>query len=92
MFSSLTQTLTREKEKTKNEKVLDDNKIYELPEIPKIELYDRLANVLRTEGEETLEDNILQAKELEDKNIEEIKEEHEFDKITHAFDEGIVPP
>ena len=91
MLGSQTQTLTREKEETKNEELLDDNKIYELPETPKIELGECLANVLVTEGEEILEDDFLRAKELEDKNIEEIKEEYEFDKIKDVFDEGTIP-
>ena len=81
MFGSQIQILTREKEKAKDEKVSDANKIYELLKIPKLKLGDRLANVLGTEGEKILEDNLLQAKELEDKNIEQIKEEYEFDKI-----------
>ena len=38
LFGSQTQTLTREKEKTKDEKESDANKIYELPEIPKLEI------------------------------------------------------
>ena len=92
LFSSQTQILTREEEETKNEKPLDDNKIYELPETPKIELADRLANVLGAEGEEILENNFLRDTELEDKNIKEIKEEHEFDKTKDAFDDGAVLP
>ena len=76
MFGSQIQILTREKEKTKDDKVSDANKIYKLPKIPKLKLGDRIANILGTEGEEILEDNFLQAKELEDKNIEEIKEEY----------------
>ena len=80
LFGSQTQTLTRAKKDSKNEEPLNDNKIYELPEIPKIELGDRLANVLGTDGEEILEDDFLRAKELEDKNTGEIKEEYKFDK------------
>ena len=49
------------------------NTIYELPEIPKLELGDCLAIVLGIEGEEILEDKFFQAKELKDKNIEKIK-------------------
>ena len=41
---------------------LNDNKTYKLPEIPKIELGGRLANVLGTEGEEILEDDFLRVK------------------------------
>ena len=92
MFGSQLQILTREKEKTKDDKVSDANKIYKLPKIPKLKLGDRLANILGTEGEEILEDNFLQAKELEDKNIEEIKEEYEFDKVKDGFDEETVSP
>ena len=61
-----------------------------MPEIPKLEFGDRLVKVLGTEGEEILEDNFLPAKELEDKNILEIKQEHEFNKIKDAFDEGTI--
>ena len=49
-------------------------------------------NVLGKDGEEILEDNFLQAKELEDKNIEETKEEYVFDETKDAFDEGTIPP
>ena len=92
MFGSQIQILTREKEKAKDEKVSDANKIYELLKIPKLKLGDRLANALGTEGEKILEDNLLQAKELEDKNIEQIKEEYEFDKIKDVFDKRTVSP
>ena len=92
LFGSQIQTPTQEKENINDEKELDANKIYELPEIPKLELGDRLANVLGTEGEQILDDNFLQAKELEDKNIKEIAEQYEFNKIKDAFDEGTIPP
>ena len=82
----LTKT-TREKKETQNEEVLVENKIYELP---KIELGGRLANVLGTEGDEILEDDFLQVKELEDKNIEEIKEEYDINKIKGAFNEAVL--
>ena len=90
-FGSKTQTLTLEKEKTKDEKESDCNKIYELPEISRLELGDCLTNIPGTEGEEILEDNFLQAKGLENKNIEEIKEKYEFNKIKDAYYEGAIP-
>ena len=37
-------------------------------------------------------DNFLQAKEHEDNNIEEIKEDYEFNTIKDALDEGTIPP
>ena len=43
--------------------------------MPKIELGNRLANVLEIEGEEILEDDFFPVIELEDKNIDQIKEE-----------------
>ena len=46
------QTLTKEREETKNEEPLNDNKIYKVPEIPKIELGDRLVNVQREQTEQ----------------------------------------
>ena len=61
-----------------------------MPEIPKLVFGDRLVKVLGTEGEEILEDNFLPAKELEDKNIVEIKQEYKFNKIKDAFDEGTI--
>ena len=48
--------------------------------------------MLGAEGEEILENNFLRDTELEDKNIKEIKEEHEFDKTKDAFDDGAVLP
>ena len=92
MFGSKTQTLGPEKEETKNEKESNANKTYELPEVLKFKLGDCLANVLGAEGEEILENDFLQVKELEDKNIEKIEEEYEFHEIKYAFNEGVVPP
>ena len=46
-----------------------------------------LSKRVGTEEKEFLEDDFLQAKKFYDKNIEEIKEEHECDKIKDAFDE-----
>ena len=46
--------------------------------------------MLGAEGEEILENGFLRATELEDKNIEEIKKEYEFDKIEDTFDDGAI--
>ena len=46
------QTLTREREETKNEEPLNNNKIYKVPEVPKLELDDRLVNVQREQREQ----------------------------------------
>ena len=63
-----------------------------MPAISKLKLGDRLAHVLGAEAEGILGNDFLQVKELEDKNIEEIKEEYEFEKIKDAFNEGVVLP
>ena len=49
-----------------------------------------LAPSVDSVGEEILEDDFLQPKELQDKNIEEIKKECEFDKIKDAFSDGAI--
>ena len=48
--------------------------------------------MLGAKGEEILENCFLWFKELENKNIEEIKEEYEFDKINNVFDKGAISP
>ena len=63
-----------------------------MPAISKLKLGDRLAHVLGAEAECILGNDFLQVKELEDKNIEEIKEEYEFEKIKDAFNESVVLP
>ena len=48
--------------------------------------------MLGAKGEKILENCFLRVKELEDKNIEEIKEEYEFDKINNVFDKVAISP
>ena len=94
LFGSQTQTLIREKKEETRDKILDetDDKIYEIPDLPpKIELGDGLANVLGTEAEDILKDEFANSKELEDKTLENIKEEYNFDEIKDAFDDASVP-
>ena len=69
--------------KPKPEKVIKniDTAIYEIPDPPKIEIGDPLLNVLSTDTE-----NIL--KVLEDKTIEQMKDEYNFDDT----DDGQVHP
>ena len=85
------QELVRE-EKPKS-RVLEeiDEKVLELPDPPKIELGDALAQVPGTEAEDILEDKYLNSKELEDKTLENINEEYNFDEIKDAFDKAYVP-
>ena len=44
-------------------------------------------NVLSTDAEEILKDDYVSDKVLEDKTIEQIKDEYNFDEIKKAFDE-----
>ena len=78
LFGSQTQTFIREKKEETRDKILDeiDDKIYEILDLPpKIELGDVLATVLGTEAEDILKEEFVNSKELEDKALENIKEE-----------------
>ena len=80
LFGSQTQTLTREKEETKD-KVLQeiDEKIHEIPDLPKLELGNGLINVLGAEAKDILEDKFVNSKKLEDDALENIKEGYGFE-------------
>lgn len=62
MLGLQTQTLTRQKEETKNKDPFEEKKIYELPELPKTELGEALANVLGTEVEKVFRTWLSQCK------------------------------
>ena len=85
--------MTKEKKLEDKEKIIDesDDKIYELPDLPKLELGDRLLNTLGTEAEDILDVQFVNPLELEEKTIEQIKEEYNFDEIKDAFDHAAVP-
>ena len=82
------------KEKTKEEKVTDDinTAIYKLTDPPSIITGDLLVNVLRTEAEGILEDDYVNDKVIQEKTIEQIKDEYNFDDIKDDFDEGKISP
>ena len=48
-------------------------------------------NVLSTDAEEILKDDYVSDKVLEDKTIEQTKDEYNFDEIKDAFDEREIP-
>ena len=85
--------MTKERKEEEKEKIIDeiDENIYELPDLPKLELGDQLRNTLGAEAEDILKAEYVTSKELEDKNLEEIKEEYNFDEIKDAFDHAAVP-
>ena len=66
--------------------------IYEIPNPPKITIGDPLLNVLSTDAEGILKDDYVNDKVLEDKTIQQIKDEYNFDDIKDAFDDGQSPP
>ena len=82
------------KEKTKEKKVTDDinTAIYKLTDPPSIKTGDLLVNVLRTEAEGILEDDYVNDKVIQEKTIEQIKDEYNFDDIKDDFDEEKIPP
>ena len=84
-------TLTRTKPEP--EKVIENINmaIYEIPDPPKIEIRDPLLNILSTDAEDILKYNYVNDKVLEDKTIEQIKAEFNFDDIKDAFDNRQVP-
>ena len=92
LFGSQIHTLTKEKNEEIKDKVLEeiDDKIYEIPDLPKLELEDGLANILGAEAKDILEENFVNPKKLEDKTLEKIKQAYGFEEIKNAFDEASV--
>ena len=86
--------MTMTKTKPEKEQILEDinTAICEVPEPPKIEIGDPLLNLQPTDAEDALADDYVNSEELQDRSTEQIKEEHKFDKIKDAFDEGKIPP
>ena len=84
------QVMVAERENKKLEEKIDDT-IHELPDLPKLEFSDPILNVLGAEAEDILEDNFVSSKELEDKTLQNIKEEYGFVEIKDAFDHAAVP-
>ena len=58
-----------------------DGKIYEIPDLPKPELGDGLANILGAEAEDIFKENFVNSKKLEDEALENITEEYGFEEI-----------
>ena len=58
-----------------------DDKIYKIPDLPKLELEDGLANILGAEAKDILEENFVNPKKLEDKTLQKIKQAYGFEEI-----------
>ena len=50
-----------------------------------------MLNFFSADTEKILTDDYVNNKELQDKTLEQIKEEYKFDEIKDAFDKGIIP-
>ena len=93
LFGSLTQVKEKPAEKfvqNSVQKELDDT-VYELPDLPKLELDNGLLSTLGVQPDDILEQKFVNEKQQEDAVLGQIKEEYNFDEIKDAFDEGTVP-
>ena len=80
------------RKKPKSEEVIGniDTAICEIPDPHKIEKEDPLLNVLPTDTENTVKDDYINDKVIEDKTIEQIKDECNIDVVKDALDDGQV--
>ena len=85
--------MMKTKTKPEKEQVLEDidTAIYEIPEPAKLKIGDPLLNFLSAYAEKMLTDDYVNDKELQDKTLEQIKEEYKFDETEDVFDKGIIP-
>ena len=88
-FGEMSMTETKPEKKQILEDI--DTPICEVPEPHKIEIQDPLLNFLSTDAEGILADDYVNPEELQDRTIEQTKEEYIFDEIKDAFDEGKIP-
>ena len=82
-----------DKKNPEKDQVLEDisRAIYEVLEPTKIEIGDPLLKFLSTDSEGILADYYGNPEELQDRTIEQIKEEYKFDEPKDTFDEGKIP-
>ena len=83
--------MRKTKTKPEKEQVLEDidTAIYEISELPKLEIVEPLLNFLSADAENILTDDCVNDKELQDKTLEQIKEENKFDEIKNASDKDV---
>ena len=84
----MTKTKPKEEQLLKN----NDTEIYEIPEPPELEIDDPLLDFLSTDAEKILNNDCVNDKNLQDKKLEQIKEEYNFDEIKDAFDKVKILP
>ena len=83
--------MRKTKTNPEKEQVLEDidTAIYEISEPPKLEIVEPLLNFLSADAENILTDDCVNDKELQDKTLEQIKEENKFDEIKNASDKDV---
>ena len=83
--------MRKTKTKPEKEQVLEDidTAIYEISEPSKLEIVEPLLNFLSADTENILTDHCVNDKELQDKTLEQIKEENKFDAIKNASDKDV---
>ena len=81
------------KKESEKDQILEDinRAIYEVLEPTKIMIGDPLLNFLSTDAKGILADDYGNPEELQDRTIEQIKEEYKFDETKDTFDEGKIP-
>ena len=57
---------------------------------PSLELYDEILNFSK-DAEDMINNDFVRVEELEDKDIQEIKDEYNFEDIKNEFDDGKIP-
>ena len=60
-----------------------------VPSPPRLELSDEILKIL-SDGEDVIKDDFFKVEELDDKDVQQIKDEYSFDDIKNEFDEGKV--
>ena len=61
-----------------------------IPTPPRLELSDRLLNVLN-DAENIINNDFIKTEDLDEKDIQDIKNEYDFEDIKNTLDDGQIP-
>ena len=75
------------RENIKNEM---DNLMGDIASPPQLKLFDRILNVFKV-AEDVINNDFISKKDLDEKDIEAIKREYNFEDIKNTLDEGNIP-
>ena len=62
----------------------------DIPSPPRLEICDGLLNVL-SNAEKIINNDFIKTEDLDEKDIEDIKNEYDFENIKDTLDEGEIP-